>query len=116
MILERAIFAIKPGQADDFAKAFALAAPLIRAAKGCRKAEMHRGVENPDSFILLVWWDSVEAHMKGFRDSPAILEWRALLSAAGLEVQWVYGGVGEGEGVAVSNTSSDVIAGAHKRG
>ena len=39
MILERAIFAIKPGQADDFEKAFAQAAPLIRAAKGNRKAE-----------------------------------------------------------------------------
>ena len=58
MILERAIFAIKPGQADDFEKAFALAAPLIRAAKGNRKAEMHRGIENPDSFILLCEWDS----------------------------------------------------------
>ncbi len=43
-------------------------------------------------------------------------EWRALLSAAGLELQWVYGGVGVGEGVTVSNTSSDVIAGAYKRG
>ena len=39
MILERAIFAIKPGHAEDFEKAFALAAPLIRAAKGCRKQE-----------------------------------------------------------------------------
>ena len=79
MILERAIFAIKPGQADDFAKAFALAAPLIRAAKGCRKADMHRGVENPDSFILLAVWDTQEDHMVGFRESPAFTEWRALL-------------------------------------
>ena len=79
MILERAIFAIKPGQAEDFAKAFALAAPLIRAAKGNRKAEMHRGIENPDTFILLCEWDSVEDHMVGFRESPAFTEWRALL-------------------------------------
>jgi SAM-dependent methyltransferase len=43
-------------------------------------------------------------------------EWRALLSKAGLELQWVYGGVGVGEGVALGSTSSDVIAGAHKRG
>ncbi|MCP5410853.1 MAG: antibiotic biosynthesis monooxygenase [Alphaproteobacteria bacterium] len=80
MIIERAIFAIKPGQADDFEKAFALAAPLIRAAKGCRKANMHRGIENPDSFILLCEWDSVEDHMVGFRESPAFTEWRAILS------------------------------------
>ena len=79
MILERAIFAIKPGQAEDFEKAFAQAAPLIRAAKGCRKAEMHRGIETPDSFILLAVWDTVDDHMKGFRESPAFTEWRALL-------------------------------------
>ena len=79
MILERALFAIKPGQADDFEKAFAQAALLIRAAKGCRKAEMHRGVENPDGFILLVEWDTLEDHMVGFRESKAFTEWRAIL-------------------------------------
>ena len=79
MILERAIIAIKPGQAEDFEKAFAQAAPLIRAAKGCRKAEMHRGIENPDSFILLAVWDTLEDHMVGFRESAAFAEWRALL-------------------------------------
>jgi len=79
MILERAIFAIKPGHAEEFEKAFAKAGPLIRAAKGCRKAEMHRGIENPDSFLLLVQWDDVDAHMKGFRESDAFTQWRALL-------------------------------------
>jgi heme-degrading monooxygenase HmoA len=79
VILERAIFAIKPGQAEDFEKAYAQAAPLIRAAKGCRKAEMHRGVENPDTFLLLVEWDTLEDHMIGFRESQAFAEWRALL-------------------------------------
>ena len=79
MILERAIFAIKPGQAEDFAQAFGQAAPLIRAAKGCRKAELHRGIENPDSFILLVEWETLEDHMVGFRESQAFTEWRALL-------------------------------------
>ena len=79
MILERAIFAIKLGQADEFEKAFAQAAPLIRAAKGCRKANMHRGIENSDSFILLVEWDTLEDHMVGFRESRAFEEWRAIL-------------------------------------
>jgi quinol monooxygenase YgiN len=79
MILERAIFPIKPGHAEEFEKAFAKAGPLIRAAKGCRNAEMHRGIENPDSFILLAVWDTVDDHMKGFRESPAFAEWRALL-------------------------------------
>jgi heme-degrading monooxygenase HmoA len=80
MILERALFPIKPGMADDFAAAFGKARKLLEATLGFRKLEMRRGIEAPDSFILLVWWDSVEAHMQGFRDSPAIHEWRALLS------------------------------------
>jgi len=79
VILERAIFAILPGHAEEFEKAFTKAAPLIRSAKGCRKAEMHRGIENPDSFILLALWDTVDDHMKGFRESPEFTEWRALL-------------------------------------
>ncbi len=40
-------------------------------------------------------------------------EWRSLLAEAGLEVQWVCGGV---RGAPSDETSSDVIAGAQKRG
>jgi quinol monooxygenase YgiN len=80
VILERAIFTLKPGTAGEFAAAFAKARKFIEAAKGCRKAEMRQGIENPDSFILLVLWDEVDDHMKGFRESPAFAEWRALLS------------------------------------
>ena len=79
-ILERAILAIKPGHAEDFEAAFAQAAPLIRTAKGCRKAQLRRGIENPDSFILLVEWATLEDHMIGFRESKAFEEWRAILS------------------------------------
>ena len=77
MILERAIFAIKPGtKTPDFAAAYALARPHIEGAKGFRKVEMRQGVENPESYLLLVWWDTVDDHMKGFRESPAFAEWR----------------------------------------
>jgi heme-degrading monooxygenase HmoA len=77
MIVERAIMSIKPGTSKaDFAAAYAAARPHIEAAKGFRKIEMRQGVESPDSYLLLVWWDSVEDHMKGFRESPAFAEWR----------------------------------------
>jgi heme-degrading monooxygenase HmoA len=80
MILERATFPIKPGRSGEFAAAFAKARKLLEATPGFQKLEMRQGIEAPDTFVLLVWWDSVEAHMKGFRDSPATLEWRALLT------------------------------------
>ena len=63
MILERAIFAIKPGHAEEFEAAFAKARPHIEGARGFRKLEMRPGIENPDDFLLLVWWDTVEDHM-----------------------------------------------------
>ena len=79
MILERAIFAIRPGEADQFAAAFAKARPFIESAVGFNRLEMRQGIENPDSFILLVWWKTVEDHMKGFRESDAFVQWRAIL-------------------------------------
>ena len=79
-ILERALFTIKPGTVNEFATAFASARKLLEASPGFQGLEMRQGIEAPDTFVLLVWWDSVEAHMEGFRESPAILEWRTLLS------------------------------------
>jgi heme-degrading monooxygenase HmoA len=79
VILERALFAIKPGQGKQFEAAYAKARVFIEAAQGCAKAEMRAGIDNPDNYLLLVWWDSVDDHMKGFRESAAFQEWRALL-------------------------------------
>jgi len=79
VILERALITVKPGQAEAFKSAFAKARPHIEGSKGCRKAEMRPGIENPEDFLLLVWWDTLEDHTVGFRESPAFQEWRAIL-------------------------------------
>ena len=79
MILERALISVKPGQAEAFKQAFAKARPHIEGSKGCRKVEMRQGIEHPDDFLLLVWWDTLEDHNIGFRESPAFTEWRAIL-------------------------------------
>ena len=79
MILERALITVKPGQAEAFKQAFAKARPHIEGSKGCRKVEMRQGIEQPDDFLLLVWWETLEDHNVGFRESPAFTEWRAIL-------------------------------------
>lgn len=79
MVLEIAEFAISPGREEDFAAAFHRAIPLVAATNGFRKARLTRGVESPSTFVLLVEWDSVEAHTRGFRESERFGKWRELI-------------------------------------
>ncbi len=76
MVLEVARFAITPGSEEAFVAAYAEAIPLVSVTPGFGSARMLRGVERPDTFVLLVEWDSVESHQV-FRDSERFPEWRA---------------------------------------
>jgi len=63
MLLERAELIIKEGQEEAFAAAMRdKALGLLRGFPGVRSAELGRGVENPGKFMLLVEWESMEAH------------------------------------------------------
>ncbi|MDM7831426.1 antibiotic biosynthesis monooxygenase family protein [Cellulomonas edaphi] len=78
-VLEHALLDVRPGQAAQFEAAMTEALPIIQAVPGCRGARVTRCLERPDGYLLLVGWDSVEAHTEGFRGSPAYERWRALL-------------------------------------
>ena len=52
---------------------------MILGSPGCRSARMTRGVEDPGQFTLLVEWDTLEAHLEGFRGSERFTRWRELL-------------------------------------
>lgn len=78
MVLEIAQIDVTPGAEEAMAAAYARAAPLVSQAEGCRSMRMTRGVESPHRFVLLVEWDSVEAH-EGFRSSERFGQWRALI-------------------------------------
>jgi heme-degrading monooxygenase HmoA len=79
VITEHAIIAVHPGSEDDFARAFVEARLVITAAPGCAGARLLRGIERPSTFLLLVEWESVEAHVEDFRNSPAFGEWRRIV-------------------------------------
>jgi heme-degrading monooxygenase HmoA len=79
MVLEVAQFDIVAGQEAQFAAAYREARPLVAATPGCRSMRMTRGVETPTRFVLLIEWDSVEAHEVGFRQSERFPEWRRLI-------------------------------------
>lgn len=79
MIVEHGLLTIIPGRELDFEAAFAKARPLIESSPGCHGASIARGVENPSVYLFVVRWESVEAHVVGFRESPAYARWRELL-------------------------------------
>ena len=79
MVLEVATFDISPGDEVKFADAYRRARTLLAGTPGFRSARMTRGVETPTRFVLLVEWDTLEAHETGFRQSPRFAEWRGLI-------------------------------------
>lgn len=70
---------IRPGAEAEFEAAFAKARPLIAAQPGFLGISMSRSIESPNLYLLLVQWETVEAHTGGFRKSPEFAQWRALL-------------------------------------
>ena len=79
MILEMAVLQVKPGKAAEFQKAFEEAEPIIAASVGHVAHELHRCVEDPNRFLLLVRWSTLEDHTRGFRASAGYQRWKALL-------------------------------------
>jgi heme-degrading monooxygenase HmoA len=77
MIVERATVNVRPGTGPGFEAAVARGAPAVTGAPGFRSMALHRGVENPDCYLLLIEWGTVEDHTVGFRGSDAFTRWRA---------------------------------------
>ena len=79
MVLEVAFIDITPGEEDAFATAYAKAHPLVATTPGCRSVRMTRGIESPSRFMLLVEWDTVEAHLENFRATERFGQWRGII-------------------------------------
>lgn len=79
MILEVAPLKIRPGTGAQFEAAFRLAQSIIAAMPGYVSHELQRCLERRDEYVLLVRWETLEAHEVGFRRSPQYQEWKRLL-------------------------------------
>ena len=79
MVLEVAILNVRPGQAEEFERAFSSAKNIISSMPGYISHELQRciGVEN--KYLLLVRWQRLEDHIEGFRKSAEYQEWKRLL-------------------------------------
>lgn len=79
MILEHAVLQVRPGQSAEFETAMKQARAFIAANPGFQRLEVRPCIETPDRYVLLVWWETLEAHTKGFRQSENYQKWRAAL-------------------------------------
>lgn len=79
MILEVAPLYIRPGQADEFERAFSEAQALIASVPGYLSHELQRCIERENEYILLVRWKTLQDHTVGFRQSSQYQQWRRLL-------------------------------------
>ncbi|MEI8031255.1 MAG: antibiotic biosynthesis monooxygenase [Comamonadaceae bacterium] len=80
MILELADIRIHPGQNAAFEEAIQRGLKtVIHEAKGFQGYKVNRGIESTERYILQVFWDTLQDHTVGFRQSPAFANWRAIV-------------------------------------
>ncbi|BCF95053.1 antibiotic biosynthesis monooxygenase family protein [Paraburkholderia largidicola] len=81
MVYEMAQIEVIRGKERDFEAGVSQALALFTRARGCRGVELHRQIEQPDRYILIVQWKTIEDHTVLFRESADFQEWRRLVGS-----------------------------------
>ncbi len=81
MILEIAEFKIDPSRTAEFESAMLELQDIIGSSAGYLGHTVQRSMETTGRYVLLVRWDSLEAHTKGFRGSSAFETWKTRLGS-----------------------------------
>jgi len=79
MIQEIASILVHPGSGQRFEEGVAAARPLFERARGCHGLALHRCIEEPQRYTLVVQWETVDDHMVHFRESADFQQWRGLV-------------------------------------
>ncbi len=79
MILETAVLEVKMGREQDFEVAVRAASPILSRQKGHIAHRFEKCMETAGRYLLLIWWESLDDHVSGFRSSIDYEEWRRLL-------------------------------------
>jgi heme-degrading monooxygenase HmoA len=79
MVVEVARIVLRPGCGAEFERAVQEVVPLFRRAQGCRGMQITRCLESPDTYRLVVRWDTLDNHLIDFRSSADFATWKTLL-------------------------------------
>ncbi len=80
MILEIADIRVKPETQAEFEAALEKGvSKVIANARGFKGYKLNKGIESPERYVLMIFWETLENHTVDFRQSAAFAEWRALV-------------------------------------
>jgi len=81
MFYEIVTIPIKPESHDAFQAAIRDAVPLFQRSRGCRTLRLERSIENPDTYKLVIGWETLEDHTVHFVASDEVQQFRKLAGA-----------------------------------
>jgi heme-degrading monooxygenase HmoA len=82
MILEIAELRIQPGKQAEFDAAIRRGvAEVISKCTGYLGHQISHGVESPERYVLMIYWQTLENHTVDFRGSPAFATWRDIVAS-----------------------------------
>ena len=79
MILEVVILDVISGREQEFETGFREASRIIASMAGYSSHQLQRCLEKQNRYLLLVQWETLEAHTMGFRGSNEYQEWKKQL-------------------------------------
>ena len=74
-----ALITIQAGRQAEFESEFPKAQAVISQAKGFIDLQLQRGIESPETYLLLIHWQTLDDHTVGFRQSDLFAQWRAII-------------------------------------
>jgi len=80
MILEHADIRIQPGKQAEFDAAIQRGLDqVISKAKGFQGYKVNKGIESPERYVLMIFWETLENHTVDFRGSEDFQTWRGMV-------------------------------------
>ena len=80
MILELADIHIQPGKQAEFDVAILHGVQsVISKAKGFQGYKINKGMESPERYVLMIFWETLENHTVDFRGSANFADWRSIV-------------------------------------
>jgi len=79
VIVEVAQIEVNMGQEAEFETALESAKLVLANATGFLGITVHRGIELPSHYLLVLNWETLEDHTVGFRESDLFTQWRSLI-------------------------------------